>query len=410
MNHWTLANGLQVYHIQDPDSTQVVLNLLYKVGARDESPERTGFAHLFEHLMFAGSANVPSFDKEIEGAGGQNNAFTNNEFTNYYILVPAENTETAFWLESDRMRGLNINPESLRVQQGVVVEEFKQRCFNAPFGQLWHHVRSLLYAPESSYSWPTIGLNFEQIETASLADVRAFYDRFYQPSNAILSLAGALDEAEARRLSEKWFGDIANTQALVPRDYNTDTAPVQAPQEQHDLSPDKAIFLIWPTPSHANPASNALDLFAEILGGSEASPLNETLVKQEGIMSAAECFCLKGLGEGFFVLYGILAEGISHQAGQEALLRVLNETIHTAAEDDLASVKNRMLTQLLYERISPAQQAQKIAYCAALGKPEWFDQEAEMLEAVSLADCLQAAKSFLNADEARLLFYSPNHA
>jgi len=410
VNHWTLANGLQVYHIQDPDSTQVVLNLLYKVGARDESPERTGFAHLFEHLMFAGSANVPSFDKEIEGAGGQNNAFTNNEFTNYYILVPAENAETAFWLESDRMRGLNINPDSLQVQQGVVVEEFKQRCFNAPFGQLWHHVRSLLYAPESSYSWPTIGLNFEQIETASLDDVRAFYDRFYQPNNAILSLAGALDEHEARRLSEKWFGDIANTQTLGPREYNTTTAPLQAPIEQQDLSPDKAVFLVWPTPSHADPESNALDLFAEILGGSDASPLHETLVKQEGIMSAAECFCMKGLGEGFFVLYGILADGVSHRAGQEALLRVLEETIKTAVNEDLSSVKNRLLTQLLYERISPAQQAQKIAYYAALDKPEWFDQEAEMLESVTLVDCKTAAQSFINADSARLLFYSPHHA
>lgn len=410
MNHWTLANGLQVYHQQDPDSTQVVLNLLYKVGARDELPERTGFAHLFEHLMFAGSENVPSFDKEIEGAGGQNNAFTNNEFTNYYILVPAENAETAFWLESDRMRGLNINPDSLRVQQGVVVEEFKQRCFNAPFGQLWHHVRSLLYAPESSYSWPTIGLNFEQIETATLEDVRAFYDRFYQPSNAILSLAGALDEAEARRLSEKWFGDIENTQTLGPREYNTATAPLRAPLEHADLSPDKAVFLVWPTPSHADPLSNALDLFAEILGGSDASPLHETLVKQEGIMSAAECFCLKGLGEGFFVLYGILTDGVSHRAGQEALLRVLKETVKTAAHDDLASVKNRLLTQLLYERISPAQQAQKIAYYAALEKTQWFDQEAEMLEAISLADCQSAAQTFLNADAARLLFYSPHHA
>ena len=219
-----------------------------------------------------------------------------------------------------------------------------------------------------------------------------------------------MDEAEARRLSKKWFGDIANTQAIGPREYNTDTAPVQAPQEQHDLSPDKAVFLVWPTPSHTDSRSNALDLFAEILGGSDASPLHETLVKQEGIMSAAECFCLKGIGEGFFVLYGILADGVSHHAGKEALLRVLDETIVNAEDDDLASVKNRLLTQLLYERISPAQQAQKIAYYAALGKPEWFDQEAKMLEAVSLVDCRSAAQQFLNTDNARLLFYSPHHA
>jgi len=184
-NRFELSNGLRVIHQYDPNVSTVVLNTLYNVGARDESPERTGFAHLFEHLMFAGSRNVASFDKEIEGAGGQNNAFTNNEFTNYYISVPAENIETAFWLESDRMMGLNINDNSLNVQKGVVIEEFKQRCYNAPFGLLWHHVRDMLYQ-KSPYRWPTIGLTFDHISEASLADVQSFYKRFYSPNNAVI--------------------------------------------------------------------------------------------------------------------------------------------------------------------------------------------------------------------------------
>ncbi len=184
-----------------------MLNTLYNVGARDENENKTGFAHLFEHLMFAGSENVPVFDKEVEEAGGQNNAFTNNEFTNYYLVMPSENVETAFWLESDRMRALTIDEKSLSVQQGVVVEEFKQRCFNAPFGLLWHHVRSLVYE-NSPYRWPTIGLDIKHIEDAVLYDVKSFYDEFYKPQNAIISIVGNIDVEETKRLAQKWFGDI----------------------------------------------------------------------------------------------------------------------------------------------------------------------------------------------------------
>lgn len=189
---FTLSNGLRIIHLKDETRTTVVLNTLYNVGARDENENKTGFAHLFEHLMFAGSENVPVFDKEVEEAGGQNNAFTNNEFTNYYLVMPSENVETAFWLESDRMRALTIDEKSLSVQQGVVVEEFKQRCFNAPFGLLWHHVRSLIYE-KSPYRWPTIGLDIKHIEDAVLQDVKSFYNEFYKPQNAIVSIVGNID-------------------------------------------------------------------------------------------------------------------------------------------------------------------------------------------------------------------------
>ena len=204
-NKFTLSNGLRVIHLEDKTRTTVVLNTLYNVGARDEDEDQTGFAHLFEHLMFSGSENVPVFDKEVEEAGGQNNAFTNNEFTNYYLVMPLENVETAFWLESDRMRALTIDEKSLSVQQGVVVEEFKQRCYNAPFGLLWHHIRSLVYE-KSPYRWPTIGLDIKHIQDANLTHVRSFYDRFYTPQNAIISVVGNLSWDETRALAEKWFG------------------------------------------------------------------------------------------------------------------------------------------------------------------------------------------------------------
>jgi predicted Zn-dependent peptidase len=200
-NRFTLKNGLRVVHQFDPTESNVVLNTLYNVGARDEDSNRTGFAHLFEHLMFGGSENVPSFDEAIENAGGQNNAFTTNEITNYYINVPLENIETAFWLESDRMLALNINEKSLSVQQGVVIEEFKQRCYNAPFGQLWHHIRNLLYT-NSPYRWPTIGQEILHVETANLQDVQSFYNKHYIPQNAIVSIVGNLSLEETKALCE----------------------------------------------------------------------------------------------------------------------------------------------------------------------------------------------------------------
>jgi zinc protease len=192
-----------------------VLNTLYNVGARDENPNNTGFAHLFEHLMFSGSENVPIFDKEVEEAGGQNNAFTNNEITNYYLVMPTENAETAFWLESDRMNALNINEKSLNVQKGVVVEEFKQRCYNAPFGLLWHHIRHLMYN-KSPYCWPTIGDDIKHIEDATLEDVKGFYDRFYAPQNGIVSVVGNIDFQTTKELAEKWFGGILKNTMMIP--------------------------------------------------------------------------------------------------------------------------------------------------------------------------------------------------
>jgi predicted Zn-dependent peptidase len=202
-----LDNGLTVLFHKEASTPMAVVNLLYDVGARDESEEKTGFAHLFEHLMFGGSENVPSFDEAIENAGGQNNAFTTNEITNYYINVPLENIETAFWLESDRMLALNINEKSLSVQQGVVIEEFKQRCYNAPFGQLWHHIRNLLYT-NSPYRWPTIGQEILHVETANLQDVQSFYNKHYIPQNAIVSIVGNLSLEETKALCEKWFENI----------------------------------------------------------------------------------------------------------------------------------------------------------------------------------------------------------
>ena len=408
-NQFVLNNGLRVIHLEDKTRTTIVLNTLYNVGARDESSDRTGFAHLFEHLMFSGSENVPVFDKEVEEAAGQNNAFTNNEITNYYLVMPNENLETAFWLESDRMLALNINEKSLSVQQGVVVEEFKQRCFNAPFGLLWHHIRSIVYK-NSPYRWPTIGLNFHHVEEAKIEDVRSFYDLFYCPQNALISVVGDITLEETKSLADKWFGGIVKT--ALPNKNNYIEEPDQTERrflETADLSPSPAVFLVWRGPFFKDPKSLHLEMFSEVLGGSDVSPLQMELVKKQQLFNSSECFYLRGLGEGLFVLYGILNPNISHAEGEKALYQIIQQV--TNGGDDILSdyegVKNRHVTNLLFEATQPMQLAQKLCYYANAGDIDQINQEPSIIEGLTLADVMSTATATLKENKVSVIYYHP---
>jgi predicted Zn-dependent peptidase len=407
-NKLQLRNGLCFIHVEDKSRTSIVLNTLYRVGARDENEERTGFAHLFEHLMFSGSANVPIFDKEVEEAGGQNNAFTNNDFTNYYLVMPQENVETAFWLESDRMFSLNINENSLKVQQGVVVEEFKQRCFNAPFGMLWHHIRKALYE-KSSYRWPTIGLTFEHIEEASLQNVQSFYNKFYCPSNAIVSLVGNISWEKAQELAEKWFGSIEPRSLRNSSSYISQEKLSPSIIEETDLSPNPAIFLVWEGPSVKNlHDSLCMELFAELLGGSDVSPLQIELVKKQQLFNASECFYLKGIDEGMFILYGILNDGISFDTAKEGLFTELNKLYSDVTfSERLIGVKNRISTQLLVERTQPMQIAQKLCYYENIDSLSLINQETSILDNITAEDIIAVSKKVLNNDIFQTIHYTP---
>lgn len=407
-NRFELPNGLRVIHQYDPSISTVVLNTLYNVGARDESPERTGFAHLFEHLMFAGSRNVASFDKEIEGAGGQNNAFTNNEFTNYYISVPVENIETAFWLESDRMMGLNINDNSLNVQKGVVIEEFKQRCYNAPFGLLWHHVRDMLYQ-KSPYRWPTIGLTFEHITETSLADVQTFYQRFYSPNNAVISVVGNVTLEDCTLLIEKWFGDISISGEANSNIYPEENEWRPSHRTEEDLSPNPVVFVIWKGPDIRDETSLGLELYADVLGGSEVSNLYVVLVKEEGLCNAAECFYMRGIGEGLFMAYGILNEGVSHEQVENRLFEIMAESFENPNAYAFESAKNKSYTQILFDPINPMSRAQKLAFWEHLGLPQMINFEAVEVKNVSIETAFDTAKSLFKRENASVLYYNPKN-
>lgn len=379
------------------------------MGARDESPNRTGFAHLFEHLMFSGSANVPCFDKEVEEAGGQNNAFTTNEITNYHLVIPRENIETAFWLESDRMKSLNMNEKSLSVQRGVVVEEFKQRCFNAPFGFLWHHIRKLVYT-NSPYRWPTIGEAIEHVETASLDEVQAFYNQFYAPQNAVVSIVGNISLRQTKLLCEKWFGDIKKLSPANQNNYiQEEKIRSRRFFESIDPSPNPAVFLVWKGPVFLDPTSVYLELFADMLGGSEVSPLQIELVKNKQLLNAAECFYLRGLGEGLFVLYGIMNEGVTHLTCEKALLDVCKSLFLPSSKlkKSLQGVVNRQLSNLLFEAVQPMQLAQKLCYYENAGNLEGINKEVSKLENTGITHILKAASATLTDDSVSVIYYHP---
>jgi zinc protease len=393
-----LPNGLRVIHHFDPDSTVVILNTLFNVGARDESPDKTGFAHLFEHLMFGGSKNVVSYDKAVEHAGGSNNAFTNNEYTNYYITVPSENAETAFWLESDRMFQLNINAKTLEVQRGVVVEEFKQRCHNAPFGMLWHHLRGLLYQ-NSPYRWPTIGEDISHIENATLKDVEAFYKKHYHPANAVLCVAGQISLEETRVLCEKWYADIEPTGSVNSNVYEQDPANTgRRFMETEDLSPE-----------FNNPDSAALELFADLLGGSEISPIYTRWVKENPVFNDAACFYVRGIGEGMFVLYGVLNDGQNHLHGEACLLQTMKDAMDGKffTERHMARVKNKATSSLLFEKSSLINRAQKLCFFENTGNLDAIVTEDSTYRNTNLHSMLKAAVSTIQPDNAAVLYYHP---
>jgi zinc protease len=406
---FTLANGLRVIHHPIPESNTVTLNILYNVGARDESTERTGFAHLFEHLMFGGSLHIPDYDRVVEWAGGNNNAYTNNDFTNYYVNVPIENAEQAFWLESDRMLGLAFSEESLRIQKGVVIEEFKQRCHNAPFGMLWHHIRGLAYRVHP-YKWPTIGQDISHIETASLEDVKAFYHRFYHPNNAVLCVGGALKEEETREYCERWFGSIDRIGEKNRNLYPTE--PVQRERrflETTDLLPQKAVFMAFRTPAFNDGDWPTASLFSELIGGTETSPLYVELVKNQRLFSAAESFYMKGLSEGLFVIYGILEDHVTHAAGEAALRELLDRyRLNHFPENHLTRAKHQSCTRLLFEDTNAMNRVQKLCYYEHTNTLESvFRNEVLLLQNVQQEDVRTWAEVHLKDTLANVVYYSP---
>jgi len=402
---FVLANGLRVIVHQDTSTPMAVMNIMYDVGARDEDPGRTGFAHLFEHLMFGGSINIPAYDTPLQMAGGENNAYTSNDITNYYIQLPAENLETAFWLESDRMLSLAFGEKSLDVQRKVVCEEFKEHYLNKPYGDVWHKMRELSYKVHP-YRWMTIGKELSHIENAKLDDVKNFFFKHYRPTNAILVVAGNVTVEKVKELTEKWFGDIPAGEKYIR---NLPQEPAQTEARKLEIKaevPLDAFYKCWHIYPRSDKRYYIADLITEVLSGGGSSRLFQSLVKEKKLFSAVECYHSGSLDAGTLVIEGKLVKGIIMEDAEKAveaeLEKMRTEKVTTT---ELQKVKNKVESLIAFEDMSLTNRANSLAFYELLGDAEQMNHELEKYNVVTAEDILNESRIIFRPENSNTLYY-----
>ncbi|HLK26947.1 MAG TPA: pitrilysin family protein [Puia sp.] len=404
-----LNNGLRVIVHEDPSTPMAVLNVLYDVGARDENPEQTGFAHLFEHLMFGGSVNIEEFEMPLQIAGGENNAFTTNDFTNYYMQLPAENIETAFWLESDRMLSLAFSEKSLEVQRKVVCEEFKEHYINKPYGDVWFKMRELAYK-EHPYKWMTIGKELSHIENAKLSDVKNFFFKHYCPVNAILVLAGNIKTAQVKELAEKWFGDIPSGEKYerkLPQE------PTQTEARKLEVKADvpiDALYKAYHMASRTEDGYYFAELITEILGNGNSSRLFQSLVKEKKLFSNIECYQTGSVDAGLVVIEGRLVKGVDMIEADKAVEEEIKKFIADKVEEkELTKVKNKTEAAIVFEDMSVMNRAASLAIYELLGDANMMNTELGRYQSVTAENILEESrKIFDEKNSSTLYYYSKN--
>lgn len=400
-----LDNGLKVLVHQDTSTPMAVVNVLYNVGAKDEDPNKTGFAHLFEHLMFGGSVNIPVYDEPLQRAGGENNAYTTNDLTNYYCQIPAENIETAFWLESDRMLSLAFSKKSLEVQRKVVCEEFKEHYINKPYGDAWHKMRSLAYT-KHPYRWMTIGASLQHVEDATIDDVKDFFFQFYRPNNAILVVTGNVQTEQVKQLAEKWFGPI---EAGKPYIRNLPKEPVQEKSRSMDVRADvplDMLMMTWHMGGRFDEGYHATDLITEVLGGGTSARLYEQLIKVKQIFSSIDCYHFGTVDPGLLVIEGKLVKGISMAVAEKAVLeeveKIKNEILDAK---ELQKVINKTESVICFEDMSIMNRAHSLAYYELLGDADLMNKELGMYQRVTPTMIQQTAQQIFQENNRNTLYY-----
>lgn len=405
---FTLDNGLTVIANQDDKTPLVAVNLLYRVGAKNENPKATGFAHLFEHLMFSGSKNFQSYDEAIQMMGGESNAFTNNDFTNYYLTLPADFLPHALDLEADRMQNLNINVQSLEVQRNVVIEEFKQRYINQPYGDLWAEIRRLAYKVHP-YKWQTIGSDISHIENASLEQVRSFYDNFYQPSNAILSISGNVSLSSVKEEVERAFGKMEYKRTIFP-------AYSMEPQQKDNRRikvfrdvPSNVICIIFPMSRRKDRQYFVQDLLSDVLSNGKSSRMYQSLVVEKKLFTEINAFISGDDDAGLFIVMGKYCDGISLEQGEEAIWHELKSVCENpVSEQELRKMKNKNEASATFSNMKILDKAMNLAYYAHLGEPDRINKEREFYNSVTIRDLQQAAEQMFHLDCHSVLYYLKN--
>lgn len=402
---YKLDNGLTVILHNDDSSPLVAVNVLYKVGSRNEHLDKTGFAHLFEHLMFGGSENVADFDSHVQRAGGDSNAFTNSDITNFYTVLPAENLETSLWLEADRMLALDINKKSLEVQQKVVVEEFKETCINKPYGDLWHELSSLTFT-EHPYRWPTIGLVPDHIEKAKLEDVKSFFENYYGPDNAILTLTGRLDIPRTKQLIEKWFGSIPSRDV---RFGEIKKEPVQLKFREKECFksvPGDALYLAFKMPGRRHEDFIVYDIMSDLLGGGRSSRLYQNLLKGTQQFSGIDAYITGTYDPGLFIIESRLMEGTSPKEATRSIWKELEKFKNEKIDpEELQRVKNALFSSVVFSEVSISHKAINLAYYEMLGNVDLINTQEEEIESVTIESLHTLAQKLFTKDNCSQLNY-----
>lgn len=405
INRYTLSNGLRLIHAEDTTTQMVALNLLYNVGARDEDPEHTGFAHLFEHLMFGGSINVPDYDTPVQNAGGENNAWTNNDLTNYYVTLPRQNIETGFWLESDRMLSLDFNPRSLEVQRQVVTEEFKQRNLNQPYGDASHLLRALAYKVHP-YQWPTIGKELSHIAQATPEEVQAFFFKYYAPDNAILAVTGNITFQQTVALAEKWFGPIPRRHVparSIPRE------PEQTEERRLTVErnvPFDALYMAFHMCERRHRDYYAFDMLSDLLSSGRSSRFIQQLVQEKQVFNNIDAYISGSIDPGVFHITGKPAPGVTLEEAEAAVWQELERLVEEPVEDtELEKVKNRYESEQIFNNLNYLNVATNLAYFELLGKAEDINEEVGKYRAVTARQIKEVAQKTFVRENCSILYY-----
>ncbi len=402
-DRFKLKNGLTVLFHKDVTTPLAVVNTLYDVGARDESEEKTGFAHLFEHLMFGGSVNIPDFDAPLQMAGGESNAFTSNDITNYYDVLPAKNIETALWLESDRMLSLAFTPKSLEVQRNVVIEEFKQRYLNQPYGDVWLKLRPLAYKVHP-YKWATIGKEIKHIEDATMEDVRGFFKKHYVPSNAILCIAGNFELDTIRSLTEKWFGDIPGgikPARVLPAE------PVQNEYGEETIErnvPADAFYYAFKMPERRDEGYYFADVLSDALGRDKSSRLYISLKKESKLVSEINAYITGSLDNGLLMISGKLNEGVAFEDLDKALWSELEKLKNTAIEEmELHRLMIKIRTAREFQEQGLLNRAMNLCLFELLGDANGVNIEHEIYQSIQPEHLQETAIHLFKKENCSLL-------
>lgn len=400
-----LQNGLTVLMHEDKNTPIASISVLYKVGSRDEHPEKTGFAHLFEHLMFGGSVNIPDYDGVMQRAGGENNAYTNHDYTHFFTTLPAVNIETALWLESDRMLELMLQKEVLDVQKKVVVEEFYETCLNLPYGDVWHELSALNYE-KHPYKWPTIGIHPSHIEKANLTDVKKFYNKYYHPGNAILVIAGPIPIKRMKELAMKWFSDIPSGKT-IKNNYSSEPPKKEARHKQSEAEvPVDAIYMTFPCPARADKAFYAVDLLSDIFSNGPSSRLIHRLTRENKYFNHIDCYVTGDFDPGLIVFEGRPTEKISLKDAEEIISKEINDLKNQLIESaELQKWKNKAESTLVLSEMGIQSKSMNLGFFEALGNADLMNAESEIYQSLTAEEIQQAAKVWLKDDQKSVLTY-----